>query len=677
MARSITIEDLYHLKFVGRPRIAPDGSRVAYAVTTIDAHKHEYRSAIWVAATQGGEPRRFTSAAANATNPAWSPDGRWLAFLSERESDLTGLDAEQQKKHGKGKPQLWLLPIDGGEARQLTFLEHGVSSVPAWSPDSTQLLFCAPVGKIQEEEVDGKRLPRARVIDRLWYRLDGAGFIYELRSHLFLINVNGGDARQLTTGDYDHAEPAWSPDGTQIVFGANRNEDRWRWPGNDIYIRSLQDDQEQRLTDGKLECCSPSWSPDGKTVAFIGAPKLHGAGYYYLYTATVENGTPTVTCLTEGLEISCADWTNSDIGDEHLAPAPAWSSDGQTLYTLAAERGATRLYAVPVSASAKKVVAVTPGAIHVRDFTLDAAGKTLALLVGDATHPQEVFVQSVEPGTEMSNLSHANETLLSELELSSPEQLLYTGADGWPVEGWVIKPFAFDETKKYPLVVEVHGGPNTQYGYGFFHEMQLLAAQGYVVLYTNPRGSIGYGYDFAHAVYGAWGEKDSFDILHGVDALLKKGYIDEQRLAVTGGSYGGFMTNWLVGHHPDRFKVAITDRCVSNMATMFGTSDLGWSLAEDHVGTTPWEDLGAYMRMSPISHVHHIRTPLLIIHSDQDLRCSLEQAEQLFIALKWLGRETQLVRFEDQSHGLSRSGHPKLRKERLQHIVDWFAKYIV
>jgi dipeptidyl aminopeptidase/acylaminoacyl peptidase len=243
------------------------------------------------------------------------------------------------------------------------------------------------------------------------------------------------------------------------------------------------------------------------------------------------------------------------------------------------------------------------------------------------------------------------------------------------MDGWVIKPPDFDSSRKYPLVVEIHGGPNTQYGYGFMHEFQVLAAQGYVVLYTNPRGSLGYGHDFALAVRGAWAEKDSFDILAGVDAAIKQGYVDEQRLGVIGGSYGGFMTNWLIGH-TDRFKAAVTDRSVTNLASDFGSCDFGWTFADDELDTTPWEDLGRYIDSSPIKYVKDMHTPLLIMHSEQDLRCSIEQAEQLFASLKYLGREVLFVRFEGQSHGLSRGGHPHSRLERLRHISQWFEEHL-
>lgn len=678
MSRSITIEDLYKIKFLGRPRISPDGQRVAYVLTTIDEQMHKYRSSIWITSSAGDEARRFTAGNANAGSPAWSPDGRWLAFVSEREEEAAPQDSKEQKKRGKGKPQIWLIPTDGGEARQLTFMEHGASA-PVWSPNGKRLLFNALVGPADEETPDGKPLPKARVVDRLFYRLDGVGFVYQRRSHLFLLDIAGGEPQQLTDGDWDDGDAHWSPDGSQIVFTSDRSDDRWDQPGDDLYTLSIQDGtvgEPRCLTDGTLSCSSPSWSPDGKMLAFLASPQRHAAGYTYVYTVPVDSDSTKASCISQEFEGSCSDWTNSDIGDEHLAPAPAWSADGSTLYVLASQRGATRIYALPASGSGPLPVVLTPGEVHVRDFSIDAAAGKIAMLFADATRPQEIFVCSTSGASELKRITSVNDELFNDLFIARPEVINYQGADGWPIEGWILKPQDFDPGKKYPLVVEIHGGPNTQYGYGFFHEMQVLVAQGYVVFYSNPRGSIGYGYEFSHAVRGAWGAKDSLDIMAGVDELLKLGYIDEQQLAVTGGSYGGFMTNWLVGHYPDRFKVAITDRCVSNMASMFGSSDIGWNMSIDNLGTGPWEILEEYMQMSPIKYVQNIRTPLLIIHSEQDLRCNIEQAEQLFAALKYMGREVMFVRFEGQSHGLSRGGHPKLRLERLHHIKNWFARYL-
>ncbi len=677
MSRSITIEDLYQFKFLSRPRISPDGQRVAFVVTTIDERKHDYHSSLWVTPSEGGEARRFTTGPAKAHSPAWSPDGRWLAFVSEREGEATGKDEKEQKQQGKGKPQIWLIPTDGGEARQLTFMQHGASH-PVWSPDSKQLLFSAAVGPADEETEDGKPLPKARVIDRLWYRLDGVSFIYERRQHLFLVDVAGGEPLQLTDGDWDDSDPAWSPNGKRVAFVSSRAGDRWRLPCPDLYTLTIENGKAgnlQCLTNGSISCSSPSWSPDGKIIAFLAALKLRSANHIDLYTIASDAVQATATCLTTAFEGTCMDWTNSDMGDDHLMPPPAWSSDSKTLYVLASQRGASRIYAIPVGGAKAQPPALTPGNVHVRDFTADRSTGKLAMLVGSATHPPEIFTCSPALPGELQRVTSFNAELFSELMLATPEYMSYKGADDWPMDGWILKPQGFDPTKKYPLIVEIHGGPNTQYGYGFFHEMQVLVAAGYVVLYTNPRGSCGYGRDFALAVRGAWGLKDSLDIVAGVDALLQKGYIDEQRMGVTGGSYGGFMTNWLVGH-TDRFKAAVTQRSVVNLASDFGSSDFGWVFADDELETTPWDNLEAYMRLSPITYVKNIHTPLLILHSEQDLRCNIEQAEQLFAALRYLDREVQFVRFEGQSHGLSRGGHPKLRLERLRLILGWFDKYL-
>ena len=679
MSRPITIEDLYEFKFLSRPRLSPDGQRVAYVVTEIDARKHAYRSAIWETTVHGGEPRRLSAAPANATDPSWSPDGRWLAFVSEREGEVSHKASKEQKKLGKGKSQIWLLPTVGGEAHQLTFLPHGAST-PVWSPDGQWLAFSASVGPLDEEGEEGQPNPKARVIDRLWYRLDGAGFIFERRSHLFLLNVAGGEPVQITDGDWDDGDPVWSPDGKTLAFVSDREDDRWRTPAPDLYTLSINEgkaDNLRRLTDGSLSCFAPAWSPDGQTIAFLAALKWKSAGHVDIYTISASAHQAAATNLTPECEASFQDWTNTDADarDEHGAPAPIWSSDGKTIYALAAHRGASRVFAISSSGDNQHPQVLTPGDIHVRDFSADHAQARLAVLIGNPSRPPEVFVTTTAAHGELQQLTDTNQELFSQLKLGTLERLPYTGAEDWPMEGWILKPPDFDPAKKYPMILQIHGGPHTQYGYGFFHEMQVQAAHGYVVLFTNPRGSSGYGRDFSLAVRGDWGRVDSLDIMAGVDALIAKGYIDESRLGVTGGSYGGFMTNWLLGHQT-RFKAGVTDRCVSNLASMFGTSDVGWSFGEDDFEAVPWDNLEKLMFHSPITYVKNIQAPLLIVHSEQDLRCSMEQAEQLFIALKYLGREVRFVRFEGQSHGLSRGGHPRMRLERLRHGLQWFEEHL-
>ncbi|MGO8950179.1 MAG: S9 family peptidase [Ktedonobacterales bacterium] len=681
MSRSLTIEDLYEIVFLSRPRISPDGARVAYVATEIDKRAHAYRSAIWVTSIDGGEARRVTAQPGNATDPSWSPDGKFLAFLSDRPGEASRAPEREQKALGKDKSQIWLLPTDGGEGHQLTFMPHGASS-PVWSPDGRSLAFTALVGPLDEETEDGKPLPKVRVIDRLWYRLDGVGFIHDRRSHLFLLPVGGGDAVQLTDGDWDDGDPAWAPSGAHLAFVSSRQEDRWRSPAPDVYTLSVDEGKAgalRRLTDGSLSCASPAWSPDGRSIAFLGALKLRSAGQIDVYTISAGDEQTPATNLTAEFEGCCMDWTNTDTDarDQQLAPAPIWSSDGATLYALACRRGATRVYALPATnPTGPDPVTLTPGQMHVRDFSIDKAGQRVALLIGTPTRPPELFARSTGSGEDIRPLTSVNEGLFSQLRLATLEHMPFTGAQDWPMEGWILKPADFDTSKKYPLIVQIHGGPHTQYGYGFFHEMQVQAASGYVVLLTNPRGSIGYGREFSLAVRGAWGAVDSLDILAGVDAVVGRGYIDERRIGVTGGSYGGFMTNWLIGHYPERFLAAVTDRSVYNLVSDFGSSDFGWTFADDELEVTPWDDLDRYLQRSPFTWVRNIRTPLLIIHSEQDLRCNIEQAEELFAALKYLGREVLLVRFEGQSHGLSRGGHPKLRLERLRHALSWFEKYL-
>ncbi|HEY0756558.1 MAG TPA: S9 family peptidase [Ktedonobacteraceae bacterium] len=678
MSRPITVEDLYEFKFLSRPRISPDGQRIAYVITEIDGRKHAYRSAIWETPTEGGEARRLSAEPANATDPSWSPDGRWLAFVSEREGEVSRKASAEQKKLGKGKSQIWLLPTAGGEARQMTFLPHGASS-PTWSPDGQWLAFSAPVGPLDEEGEDGPN-PKARVIDRLWYKLDGAGFIFERNSHLFLLHVTGGEPRQISAGDWDDSDPAWSPDGKTLAFTSSREDDRWRAPSPDLYTLAIEDGkagEPQRLTDGTLACSAPAWSPDGQTIAFLAGLKWKSAGHVDIYKIAANARQAAATCLTQEFEGSFQDWTNTDADarDEHGAPAPTWATDGESIYTLATHRGATRVFAISSTGGNQHPRVLTPGDIHVRDFAADQARGHLALLIGTPDRPPEIFTTTTKEQSELQQLTDSNHELFSQLTLGTLEHLPYTGAEGWPIDAWFLKPPDFDSTRKYPLILQIHGGPHTQYGYGFFHEMQVQAAQGYVVLFTNPRGSSGYGREFSLAVRGDWGRVDSLDIMAGVDALIAKGSIDETRLGVTGGSYGGFMTNWLLGHNT-RFKVGVTDRCVSNLASMFGASDVGWLFGDDDFEATPWENLEKLMFHSPITYVKNIQAPLLIIHSEQDLRCGIEQSEQLFTALKYLGREVRFVRFENQSHGLSRGGNPRLRLERLRHGLQWFERYL-
>ncbi len=674
MTRALTPDDLHALKLAEDPQIAPDGQHVAYVVVGIDRPTYEYRRAIWVAPASGGEARAFTSGP-NDSSPRWSPDSRYIAFVRAPAGKVEPKN-QAERERGVGKPQVWVLPADGGEARQLTFAREGAHD-PVWSPDGATLLFAAETGAPDDPEavdakLDGKDVPPVRTIDRLWYRLDGHGWNYERRVHLFSIPACGGEPRQLTDGDWDDGNAAWSPDGRRIAFTSDRAKDRWRWPAADVWVLDVTSGALQRLTDESLHCGAPAWSPDGQTLAFAASPRRRSGGHVDFYIVPAD-GDAAARRLTEDFVPTCSDTCIDDQRAGHGPARPFWSDDGTQVYFLAAYRGTTHVYAATPEGGEPREV--TQGERHVYAFTLDAARRTLALGISDPITPGDVYLQPVDQPEEARRLIELNAALWAEVELSRPREFTFTGADGWSLQGWVLRPMGIPADQVTPAILQIHGGPTAMYGRSFFFEFQLLAAHGYTVVYTNPRGSTGYGRTFSAAVTNDWGGKDYEDLMAGLDAAIAHGGIDPNRLGVAGGSYGGYMTNWAIGH-TDRFKAAVTMRCVSNLATMFGTSDIGWDLTIDYFDATPWEHLDKLMHHSPIKYVDNIHTPLLILHSESDLRCPIAEAEQLYAALKYLGREVKMVRFAGQTHDLSRNGHPRSRVLRLRQIVDWFTDHI-
>jgi len=616
MTRPLQAEDLYAIKLVEDPQISPDGERIAYVLAEIERSSYEYRRSIWLATTAGDAPTRYTSGN-NDTSPRWSSDGRWLVFLRKPAGDVKP-KTEEERDRGVGQPQLWVLPAGGGEARQLTWARYGVGE-PSWAPDGASIIYTAEVGEPEDPDAEDGRLkeksiPAVRTINRLWYRLDGKGWNYERRSHLFRISPNGGDPRQLTDSDWDDGSPAYSPDGRRIAFTSDRIEERWTWPGSDIWVLDVPSGALTRLTDESLFCGPPAWSPDGRSIAFAASVRRHADGYTDLMVVE-SGGGAAARRLTADFAPTFEDTCIDDQRAGHGGPHPWWSSDGREIYSQASSRGTTQVYAVPLATGKPRVVVGGPRRIY--GFSLDRECRRIALAISEPDIPGDLFADDLAQGGGERRLTEVNAGLFAGVHLALPEEFTFQGADGWDIQGWVMRPAGAAD--RSPAVLEIHGGPMAMYGWSFFFEFQLLAANGFAVVYANPRGSTGYGRAFSKAVVNDWGGKDYQDLMAGADAAVDRGVVDESRMGVAGGSYGGYMTNWAVSH-TDRFKAAVTMRCVSNLAAMFGYSDMGWFLIDDFMGATPWEGLDRLAERSPITYVDRIRTPLLILHNDQDLR---------------------------------------------------------
>ena len=643
-------EDLTRIQFVTDPQLSPDGRRAAFVVTTLSEERDEYLSNIWVVDVAGGAPRRFTAGPRRDLEPRWSPDGSRLAFLSERTA--------------KDKLQVYVMPADGGEATKLTALDNGVSAI-AWAPDGARLAFVSAVGGYKEPEgEDEKRKSRpARVITSVKYRFNGEGFIYDRRPHVFVVSLDGASSTQITEGDFIDADPTWSPDGESLVFASARHGARDDDDASDLWRVPAKGGTPQRLTATAGPVMLPAFSPDGRTIAFLARAELNAYGRnVQLFTVPADGGQ--ATCVTSALDRSC--------GALHVRPS--WSPDGRSLTVAAEDRGDIGLWRVAATGSAAPQ-RIVGGERVLNGFSASAEGRTLAFAASRTVAPAEVFVCGADGGDER-RLTDLNRAWVESVALSAPERFRFTRA-GFELDVWVMRPAGFGAGQRYPTLLNIHGGPHAQYGHNFFDEFQVYAGAGYAVVYTNPRGSQGYGEAFTQAVVGDWGGGDYADVMAALDeALARYPFIDPERLGVLGGSYGGFLTSWTVGH-TKRFKAACSERAVNCQYTMFGTSDIGHSFNVVELGgPMPWEDMARYIERSPLTYAKDMTTPLLILHSEDDLRCPIEQGEQLFVALKKLKREVRFVRFPGENHEMSRSGKPRHRLERFRHILEWFTKYL-
>jgi dipeptidyl aminopeptidase/acylaminoacyl peptidase len=654
MARhGMRIEDLLDFRFPGDAEIDPSGRRVALVLSEFDREKNGYRSSIWLADLEGREPRRLTWSGRRDRHPRWSPDGRCLAFLSER----------------AGEDQVWLLDLQaGGEARQLTSRKGGVSAF-VWSPDGRSLCL---VGRDPRPEPPATPGPDARYITRLRYKANGEGFRDDRRAHLYIADAATGEARQLTSGPWDDGEPDWSPDGRSIVFTSARGDEADLLFGADLYTISADGGDASPLVRKPGGLASPVHSPDGTQIAYLAGAGRETGENVDLWLVPARGGDP--RCLTGAFDHHAGCSVGSDLRRDSGSGGPQWVEGGRALLAIFADGPAARVYRFDAATGAASVVA-GHGEEAVSSFTATADGRVIAGIRGDALHPAEAWAWTAG-ATDAKPLSSFNAEVLAGLELSPPEHVPYRSFDGQSIDAWVIRPLGQQAGRRYPLILEIHGGPHAAYGHGLFHEFQIFAAQGYGVLYTNPRGSIGYGEKFTQACVGDWGGGDYQDVMAAADMACAWDWVDPARLGVTGGSYGGFMTNWIIGH-TTRFAAAVTLRSVVNFFTKYGVADNGWMHNSRELGGADlWADEEKVFFHSPLRYARHVRTPTLIIHSEEDYRCPMPEGEQLYVALRRLGVPTALVRFAGENHELSRAGKPANRLERLRQMSAWFDRHL-
>ncbi len=656
--RPIEIDDLLRIRFPHHAALSPDGTRVVFSLARLDAESNQIRAALWRVPSAGGTPTPFTADEGRDANPKWSPDGRWIAFLSNRSG---------QRRGWKRAPmQLWVIPVDGGEAYQLTSFRVGVSQV-AWSPDGRTLAFVSRGSLDDPERTPNEDELVVREIRRPKYKFDAMGYL-EGYADLWTVPVVGGTPIQLTTGDFDHESPVWLPSGREVVVVANRSAQADLSVARDLWAVTLQTRAMRQLTHKTGPCASPAVSPDGQWISFVGHDDPMGVARNAAVWVVPSTGGTAVN-LTAAFDQSVGNAVGSDVRLVPLLPATAWSAESDAIIFFSTTAGRTHLYRVGVRE--RTVRQLTDGDEAIADLT--AAGGVVVYQRISPTTLDELW--TLGPDGRPRKLAGFNDALLGEVEIRQPKRFAYEGAEGWPMEGWVLTPPSFDPAQKYPAILRIHGGPHAAFGEALAHYPQVLAAQGYVVVWTNPRGSQGYGEAFTRAVVTDWGPKDSQDILRGLDHVIAQGFIDPERTAVTGGSYGGFMTNWLITQ-TSRFRCAVSEVSISNLTSFYGTSDIGATWGELEWGATPWDDPTTLLKHSPLSYVKNVTTPVLITANEQDHRCPIEQSEQFFIALRKLGKETTFLRFQGESHTMGSSGRPKHRIERLRRLVAWFDKYL-
>ena len=645
--------DVFELEYAADPQISPDGKRIVYVRRSMDIMTDRQRSNLWSVNRDGTDHRPLLSGTENYTSPRWSPDGTRLLYIARHE----------------GSAQLYVRWMDTGQTARVTNLTGSPGNL-SWSPDGTRIAFTMqvpspskPLAEMPDKPEDAKWAPPVKVVDRLVYRADGQGFLDPGYAHVFVVPAEGGTPRQLTSGAYDHGSTlSWAPDGQTIVVAANRVDD-WEYDPleTNLYAVSLADGSVTRLTDRKGPDTNPAISPDGRRIAYTGFDdRQQGYQVARLYLADADGGDPQV--LSGALDREIREL--------------AWRPDGRGVYIAYDDEGVTKLGFVSLSGDVDELAADLGGTAIGRPYPGSAAftvarDGTVAALVGSVDRPADLA--AISRRGDVRRLTRLNDDLLAHRTLGQVEEIWYpSSVDGRRIHGWIVKPPHFDADKQYPLILEIHGGPFANYGPRFSAEVQLFAAAGYVVLYTNPRGSTSYGEEFGNLIHHAYPGQDYDDLMAGIDAVIAKGYVDPDNLFVTGGSGGGVLTAWTVGN-TDRFRAAVVAKPVINWTSFVLTADYTPFFYKYWFPGFPWDHPEHYRQRSPLSLVGNVSTPTMLLTGEADYRTPISETEQFYQALKLRQVDTVMVRVPDAPHGIA--GRPSNLIAKVVNILAWFDKY--